>query len=115
MRPGERHREGARDAAEVLRDAFSELDGSVLLKLDVQGYEPQTLRGGVETLGRIDYVVMEVSFKPMYEGEMLFMDVARMMEERGFRFERPVGWLEAPGNGEILQMDALFVRKDSES
>lgn len=94
--------------------ADTELDGPALLKLDVQGYEPQTLRGGAETLKRIDYVVMEVSFKPLYEGEMLFMDVARMMEERGFRFERPVGWLDAPGSGEVLQMDALFVREDSE-
>lgn len=109
----------AREADEIsvevstLDAVFSgvEFDGPALLKLDVQGYEPQTLRGGVETLARIDYVVMEVSFKPMYEGEMLFMDVAGMMEERGFRFERPVGWLEAPDTGEILQMDALFVRR----
>lgn len=50
-------------------------------------------------------------FKSMYEGEHTFMDLARMMEGYGFRFERPVGWLSAPGTGEILQMDALFVRE----
>lgn len=87
-----------------------EFQNPVLLKLDVQGYEVQTLRGGVETLKRVDYVVLEVSLKRMYEGELLFMDIVRMMEEQGFRFERPVGWLAAPENGEILQMDALFAR-----
>jgi FkbM family methyltransferase len=87
-----------------------ELRRPVLLKLDVQGYEVQVLRGGVETLRRVDYVVLEASFKPMYEGEPLFMDVVRWMEGRGFRFERPVGWLAAPRSGEILQLDALFVR-----
>ena len=53
-----------------------------------------------------------MSFKPMYEGELLFMDLARVIEEEGLRFARPVGWLSAPGTGEILQMDALFVRDD---
>lgn len=90
--------------------ADAEFRSPVLLKLDVQGYEAQTLRGGSETLKRVDYAVLETSFKPMYEGEALFMDVVRMMEDHGFRFERPVGWLTAPGNGEVLQMDALFVR-----
>jgi FkbM family methyltransferase len=87
------------------------LDRPVLLKLDVQGYEERVLRGGEMTLGSIDYVVMELSFEPMYEGETAFMEMARMMEERGFRFERPVGWLSSPKTGEVLQMDALFVRE----
>jgi len=51
----------------------------------------------------------------MYEGELLFMDILRMMEEQGFRFERPVGWLAASENGEILQMDALFARANGNS
>lgn len=89
--------------------AGAELPRPVLLKLDVQGYEAQVLRGGAETLKRVDYVVLEASFKPMYEGELLFMDIVRLMEEHDFRFERPVGWLAAPDSGEILQMDALFV------
>lgn len=92
----------------------AELPRPVLLKLDVQGYEAQVIRGGAETLKRVDYVVLEASFKPMYEGELLFMDIVRLMEEHGFRFERPVGWLEAPGSGEVLQMDALFARKDED-
>lgn len=82
----------------------------VLVKLDVQGYEAETIRGGTEALRHVDYVVLEVSFKPTYEGELTFRGIARMMEERGFRFERPVGWLAVPGSGEIFEMDALFVR-----
>lgn len=87
------------------------MEPPVLLKLDVQGYEERVLRGGKETLKRADYVVLEASFKPMYEGEMPFMEMARLMGGYGFRFERPVGWLSAPGTDEILQMDALFVRE----
>lgn len=87
-----------------------DLERPVLLKLDVQGYEAQVLQGGEETLKRADYVVMEVSFRPMYEGEKPFLEMVQMMEGYDFRFERPVGWLSEPRTGEILQMDALFVR-----
>lgn len=87
-----------------------ELKRPALIKLDVQGYEAHVIRGGEETLKRADYVVMEVSFRPMYEGERTFVEMAQMMEGYGFRFERPVGWLAAPKDGEIVQMDALFTR-----
>ncbi len=81
-----------------------------LLKLDVQGYEVHALRGGEETLKHVDYVIMETSFKTLYEGELLFVDVVKIMESYGFRFLRPVGWLSDPKTGEVLQMDALFIR-----
>jgi len=54
--------------------------------------------------------VSEVSLKPMYEGETLFMDLAEIMEGAGFSFSRPVGFLNHPATGEIIQMDALFTR-----
>ena len=83
----------------------------VLLKLDVQGFESQVLYGGPKTLQRIDYVILEASLKPLYEGELLFMDIVYLMEENGFRFSRPVGSLLNPKTEEILQIDALFVKK----
>jgi FkbM family methyltransferase len=97
----------------TLDDVFNsiELKSPILLKLDVQGYEAQTLHGGLKTLQRVDYVILEASFKPMYEGEMVFMDIVRLMEEYGFSFLRPVGWLSHPKTGETLQTDALFVKR----
>lgn len=85
----------------------------VLLKLDVQGYEPEALRGAAGILGEIDYVLVETSFRPLYEGEKVFSEILSMMESFGFRFLRPVDWLENPRTGEILQMDALFSRAAS--
>lgn len=87
-----------------------ELRPPVLLKLDVQGYEARTLGGGANTLKAVDYTVLEASFKPMYEGEVLFLDLVRMMECYGFRFRSPVGWLSDPATREVLQLDALFER-----
>jgi len=82
----------------------------LLLKVDVQGYEAQTLRGATRILQQVDYAVLETSFKPLYHGELLFLDIVRLLETQGLRFSRPVGWLTAPQTGEVLQMDALFVR-----
>jgi len=82
----------------------------VLLKLDTQGYEAKVLLGGVKTLKRVDYVVLEASLRPMYEGEVLFLDLVRLMAGYGFRFLRPVGWLADRKTDEVLQMDALFER-----
>jgi FkbM family methyltransferase len=118
---GERHRKAFPDAREIgtIRVPVSTLDrelesvsleNPVLLKLDVQGYEPQVLNGATETLKRVDYVLLETSFRPLYEGEKTFTEIARTMEERGFEFLRPVAWLSDPHNGEVLQMDALFAR-----
>lgn len=87
------------------------LPSPVLLKLDVQGYETRVLQGAAVTLRQVDYVVLEASFKPLYEGERLFVDIMNLMDELGFRFARPVGWLSDDRTGEILQIDALFERR----
>lgn len=119
---GERHRSAFPHAREIdmIKVPLSTLDREmetvsleppVLLKLDVQGYEPQVLEGATETLKKVDYVLLEASFRPMYEGERTFMEIARMMEERGFEFLRPVAWLNDPRSGEVLQTDALFARR----
>lgn len=118
---GERHRKAFPHAREIetIKVPLSTLDREmalvslerpVLLKLDVQGYEPQVLEGASETLKRLDYVLLEASFRPMYQGERTFMEIARMMEQRGFKFLRPIAWLNDPQSGEVLQTDALFVR-----
>ena len=123
---GERHRKAFPHAreAQMIRVPISTLDrelnsvsleNPVLLKLDVQGYEPRVLNGATETLKRVNYVLLETSFRPLYEGEKTFMDIARMMEGCGFEFLRPVAWLSDPHDGEVLQMDALFARSGSHS
>lgn len=91
---------------EIARDL--RLEAPVLLKLDVQGYESQVLEGAAETLARVDHVLLEASFKPLYVGEKLFPEIMKQMEERGFGLLRPVGWLADPRTDEIIQMDALF-------
>ena len=94
----------------IFKDIF--LEPPILIKLDVQGYEANVLKGSKGILSRVDCVILETSFKPLYDGETTFIDICKLMETSGFRFLRPVGWLASPDTGEILQIDAFFVRAE---
>jgi len=91
----------------VLRDV--ELPGPVLLKLDLQGYELEALRGAVQTLARTDYVLLEIALQPAYSGEPDFDMLNDFLRSQGFVFRSPIDLLRGE-KGEVLQMDALYVR-----
>jgi FkbM family methyltransferase len=79
-----------------------------LLKLDVQGYELEVLRGAETCLRHARAVLCEVSFQEFYTGQPLFPEVLAFLETRGFALHAlgactPLG---AP----LGQTDALFLR-----
>jgi FkbM family methyltransferase len=86
-------------------------EAPVMLKLDVQGFEPQVLAGALKTMARTDYVLVESSFKPLYRGEVHFRELQELLFRHGFAFERPLDFLKHPKTNEILQMDALFSKQ----
>ena len=59
-----------------------------LLKLDVQGYELEALRGCEDLLDRFAYVYAECSFVELYAGQALADEVIAWLRERGFRLRR---------------------------
>jgi FkbM family methyltransferase len=97
----------------TLDDLWDRLvDGSeaVFLKLDVQGYELEALRGAERSLSRVAGIQAELSLVPLYEGAPEWTEVISHLQERGFHPERLEPAFEDPRTGEILQIDAVFTR-----
>jgi FkbM family methyltransferase len=94
-------------------DDFEEkidLSSKTLLKIDVQGFEDRVLRGAERMLQRLDYVLVEVSLAPLYDGQAEFRTIYDMLLRAGFSYKGNVEQLASPVDGAILQVDALFTR-----
>lgn len=80
------------------------------LKIDTQGYEWQVLDGATDTLSRIYGVQMEVSLIPLYEGQRLWLESLRRLEDEGFTLWSIEPAFVDPSSGQTLQLDAVFFR-----
>jgi FkbM family methyltransferase len=87
----------------------------VYLKLDVQGYELEVLRGGEGTLVQVAGVAAELSLVPLYGHGPLYREVIDHLDRRGFGLISLEGITEEPETGHMLQLDGVFVRDESDS
>lgn len=55
-----------------------------LIKIDVQGFELQVLKGMAEILPLVEYVYVETSVHPVYEGASTFCDIFQYLSSTGF-------------------------------
>jgi len=95
-----------------LDDALSgfDLENEIAIKIDVQGSEDRVLAGGPKTIERSRVIIIEVSFRELYEGQPLFDSVYHILKEKGFAYMGNLYQLLSPIDGCPLQADALFVR-----
>jgi len=82
----------------------------LFIKIDVQGYEWQVLDGARETLPRVQGVLCELSLVPLYEGQCLWMDILKRLENEGFTLWSILKGFTDPRDGRTLQIDAIFFR-----
>lgn len=84
-----------------------------LIKIDVQGSEYDILLGGLDTLKRTNYVLIETSLVEYNEGSPLVADIITLMKQYDFMIEDIIEYhrFEHLYNGAIFQMDILFKNK----
>jgi hypothetical protein len=80
------------------------------IKLDVQGYELEVLKGARETLPGVHAIVAEVSFYPFQQGMPLFHEVVGRLGEYGFVVADILSLSIRPLDGTAAQSDVLFIR-----
>lgn len=86
------------------------IEGPALLKLDLQGYELEALRGATRLLTQCSHVLVETVFEELYRGEPLFTDLLLHLRDAGFQLVRPVAFLK-DASDTIVQTDVLFRRR----
>ena len=81
-----------------------------LLKIDVQGFEYETLKGAAGLLGVIDAVYVEASFVELYTGQKLAINVAELLTDGGFTQTGQFNVYREGGRD--VQADLLFLRSE---
>jgi FkbM family methyltransferase len=86
----------------------------IFIKIDVQGFEMEVLKGGQNVLNQASLVSIELSLVPMYENNgIIYTDVIKYMEDHGFYlFGVQTGFVNKE-TGQVLQADGLFAKKDN--
>lgn len=104
---------GTTDVAVGPLDQFvnvSEIQAPAMLKIDVQGFELEVLRGSVTLLPSFDHVYVEASFEALYEDQALFADVEVFLVSQGFEEVGRYNVAQTE-DGAPIQADFLFRRR----
>lgn len=87
-----------------------DLVAPVLCKIDVQGGELEALKGFGALAGRIDALMIELSFVTFYTGQPLFAEIDAHLRELGFVLDRLYG-VDVDTAGAVMQCNAVYRRR----
>ncbi|HVV55979.1 MAG TPA: FkbM family methyltransferase [Mucilaginibacter sp.] len=82
------------------------------IKLDVQGYELEVLKGASNLLGNVQFILCEVSLLEINKGCPLIAEVIRFMDDRSFIPYDICSFIRRPLDKALWQTDVLFIRKN---
>ena len=83
------------------------------LKLDVQGYELEVMKGASQALQRASVILMEVSLIELYEDNPLLEDVLKFMLKNNFVAFDICGLMRRTEDDVLAQIDMIFVSTNS--
>jgi len=90
--------------------ADRQLESPVLVKLDLQGFELEALKGAAQVLDRFDHILLEMGLVPLYEGQPDFHEIYSWLQDHGFPMVAPLS-RGVDGDGRVVEMDVLFARR----
>ena len=93
-----------------LDEALNGIDGIDILKLDLQGYELEALKGCGDLLKDIKIVTTEIEFVPLYESQPLFGDIDIYLRSNGFKLLN-LYELWTQQDGQLTAGDAVYLNE----
>lgn len=81
-----------------------------ILKLDVQGFELEVLKGSLEIFKMIDYIITEVSFIEIYENQVMENKLLDFICSKKFKLEKKCN--SSKIDKQLFQEDVLFTRQN---
>ncbi len=79
----------------------------ILIKMDVQGYELEVLKGSNNMLKKIDYILLEVSKNEMYKNQPTEEIIINYLKSLNFKIFKTNDWVNIK-NTNFKQRDILF-------
>jgi FkbM family methyltransferase len=99
-----------------LDHALRDYEEITLLKIDVQGYEPEVLVGAQAVLRRTKALMIEAVYTPYYHGDVQFDTLHRLITDstplKLYGISKPSC---APATGQPMWADAIYVQACDES
>lgn len=92
-----------------------DLQGRVpeFLKMDVQGYELEVLKGATRSLPSVQVILAEVNLLDIYENVPLIAEFMSWMHDRGWAAYDICGLIRRPLDRALWQADMIFVPENS--
>ena len=85
---------------------------TILLKVDVQGFELEVLKGAEEIMENIEVVLLEVSFFRFLKGAPDFYEVITYMKSIGYVVYDIISGINRPLDFALGQKDLVFVKEN---
>ena len=78
-----------------------------LLKLDVQGFEIEVLKGAEAVIPFVEYIFAEAQFQELYKGSPLFTDLFDFLNAKGHQLVRMTDF-RSDDEGKLMECDMIF-------
>lgn len=93
-------------------DNYCTSNDVVMLKIDTQGFEMNVLEGAKLSLKNITLLQLEISIEPLYEKEILFVEMVNYLQNNGFDLFTLENGIRSPQSGKLLQVDGIFLNRN---
>lgn len=83
----------------------------ILIKIDVQWYEIETLKWWKDMLSNVYIIIIETSYSSLYKDQPLFIDIVNFMQEAWFKYFGASNTYHVNKTYKPLQEDSIFINE----